>query len=875
MPVGGLQYHASRAPRIGSRLMATVVGVSFFFHDSAAALVRDGRVVAAAAEERFSREKHASGFPKYALQYCLDAADIASINDVDAVVFYEKPLTKFSRVAESLVRSWPRGLHTFATRLPAFLNHKVNIFREIERALPGYAGEILFSDHHLSHATAAFCGSPFSQAAIITVDGVGESETTTIGVGDADGIRLLYSVHFPHSIGLLYSAITAYLGFRVNDGEWKVMGLAPYGRPRYLDRFRTLVAQNADGSFALELRYFVHTYSSTSIAHIARWTQLFGLAPRHPDEPMTDDHRDFARSGQALVEELLMGIARAAQRVSGSDNLVIGGGVGLNSVANWKIEASGIFRQVWVHPAPGDDGGALGAALAVSRYMYADPPSPPMTDAHLGPAFPHQEVTAYLDSQGESYEVLDDAAMVEAVADMIADGKIVGWCRGRMEFGPRALGARSILGNAADPEMKTRINARVKFREYFRPFAPSVPLEHVHEYFDVAPGTELPFMVKVPLVREDKRAVIPAVTHADGSGRVQTVTRESNEIFHRLLLAVGRRTGVPVVVNTSFNVRGEPMVCSPADAYQCFRHADLDALVLEGTLIRRTAPSSIDADAGYAISDRLERQAADSTTPIPYSRIDHFRFANAIDSAAHIRKGHALKALKSVHERLSRIKDGRVLQVLGSGLFANQAACHYAVTVTGVINDDVVRRHAAAVARMIVGKGSVTFASVSAEQLDDRSFDMLAAEVDEPESADLATVLNHFAHKLRPGGLAHLAVPHGPSLRRLQRRIATLPEAFGPLAGLEREGVSADAARRCLEAAAWSGPSWSATAMATLVQSAGLQVQSFAVAGIGGTIAAQDALVLDSTEEPMPQRALRHTGYGLPGWLLITARGPA
>jgi carbamoyltransferase len=596
--------------------MATVLGLSFYFHDSAAALVVDGRIVAAAAEERFTRRKHTNEFPASAVAFCLKQGGLTSISSVDAIVFYEKPLRKMLRVIESMVVTWPRSLPAFVHQLPAYLKSKVNILSVIHGELPEYEGKVLFSEHHLSHAASAFYCSPFEEAAILTVDGVGESETTTIGVGKGREIRLEKSIHFPHSIGLLYSALTAYLGFRVNDAEWKVMGLAPYGAPAYLEQFRRLVATKPDGSFALNMRYFAHHYSTRHSANLGAWEHLFGFPMRQPEEELQQRHHDLARSGQALVEEMVVALAEEAKRLSGSDHLVIAGGVGLNSVANWRVEQRGLFKQVWIQPAAGDDGGALGAALAVSQSMCQDPATPELTDAYLGSDLPGNEIEAFLKDRRIASQRLSDDALVEEVARLIHEGKVVGWARGRMEFGPRALGARSILASPRSAEMKATVNSKVKYREFFRPFAPSVPIDQVHEYFDVAPGTSLPFMLKIPQVRAEVRDRIPAVTHQDGTGRVQTVEPHVNPVFYALLKKTGQLSGVPVLLNTSFNVRGEPVVCSPEDVYQCFLRTGIDAVVLGNHVLVDKPAASLTPEQGYAISNQLERgDHATAATP--------------------------------------------------------------------------------------------------------------------------------------------------------------------------------------------------------------------------------------------------------------------
>jgi len=407
-----------------------------------------------------------------AVEYCLEEAGLSSINQVDTVVFYEKPVTKFMRVVESLVQTWPLSLAVFTRRFPAYLTGKFNIYRTITRHLPGYEGPVLFTEHHMSHAASAFYCSPYDEAAILTIDDVGEWETTTIGVGRGREIRLDRAINFPHSIGLLYSALTSYLGFHVNDGEWKVMGLAPYGEPRFEDQFRQLVDLRDDGSYRLNLEYFVHHHSSRWSAHHKRWQEMFGIPRRDPGAEIEQKHEDLARAGQAVVEDMILNLAREARRVSGSENLVLAGGVGLNSVANWKVEKNGVFPNVWVQPAAGDDGGALGAALLVSQAISGDAASEEMKNAYLGPEFSDEETREFLGLRGVPYEQLNDDELVDRVGDLIADGKAIGWCRGHMEFGPRSLGARSILADPTNPDMKSIINRKIKYREYFRPFAP-------------------------------------------------------------------------------------------------------------------------------------------------------------------------------------------------------------------------------------------------------------------------------------------------------------------------------------------------------------------------------------------------------------------
>jgi carbamoyltransferase len=787
-----------------------VLGLSFYFHDSAAALVSDGRIVAAAAEERFCRRKHTNEFPKLAIEYCLQASGLQSINDVDAIVFYEKPIVKLDRLLETLVDVWPRGLRIFARGLPGFLTGKFNIYSIIQKSLPAYIGPILFSEHHLSHAASAFYCSPFEEAAILTVDGVGEWETTAIGVGRGNDIKLDRAIRFPHSVGLLYSALTSYLGFQVNDGEWKVMGLAPYGEPRYIDQFRKLVDIKPDGSFLLRMDYFVHHYSSEWTAHNARWEQLFGFPPRPPKAEIEQHHEDLARSGQAVVEDIILNLAREARRASGSENLVIAGGVGLNSVANWKIERDGIFKNVWIQPAAGDDGGAAGAALLASRVMFDTPRGPELTDACLGPEYSEQDVLDALHGASLPFTRLEDDALVEQVADLIASGRVVGWFRGRMEFGPRALGARSILADATNPEMKAIINKKIKYREYFRPFAPAVPLEDVHRYFEVLPGTSLPFMLKVPRVRPEAVARIPAVTHEDGTGRVQTVTRDGNPTYYAMLRAVERRTGVPIVVNTSFNVRGEPIVCGPGDAINCFLQTGIDALVLGNYLMTEKTRAELDVQVGYARSDALEatigggprgaavvvdtirtgaapRQGSDAggfpfraggdsggaripaTSPAlrivdPLEAAAVAAHATAVDLALYLRSAKRIKAYRPLHALLRRQQGVRVIDInCGRGWIAHACAFHYDARAIGLESDRVAAVQARSVARLaaIADRCEVVEADL---------FEFMPAHPVAVVSAtaglaatDTSAALARVVEWIEPGGYLQVALPHRPS----------------------------------------------------------------------------------------------------------------
>jgi len=583
-----------------------VLGISCYYHDSGAALVRDGALIAAAEEERFTRRKHDNGFPARAIEYCLGEAGIGAA-EVDYIGFYEKPLVKFNRLLESILACWPLSYRAWLKALPLWLTQRLHIGREIQERL-GVDQEIMYCQHHLAHAASAFLVSPFEEAAILTADGVGEWTTTSWGVGRGTAIELKKELRFPHSVGLLFSAITAYLGFRVNDAEWKVMGLAPYGKPTYLERFREIVDVKDDGSIRLNLRYFAHTHSTTRTIN-NRWTELFGQPQRHPEAELTEFYRDIAHSGQKIVEEIMVKMAGHVQRETGLKKLCIAGGVGLNCVANWRILREAGFEEIFIQPAAGDSGGALGTAFHIYHSVLGQPRTFRMEHACWGPAFDDKEIRAVLDDAGAAYEAVEDEGeLLRRTARLIADGKVVGWFQGRMEFGPRALGSRSLLADPRRLSMKDVINSKVKFREAFRPFAPAVLKERAPEYFEVPPGMDLPYMLLVPKVREDKRSVIPAVTHQDGTGRVQTVTELHNPRFYRLIREFGRLTGVPVVINTSFNVRGEPIVCTPRDAYNTFVNTGIDALVI-GNHVVTEKPEAVDFDAGMRRSVQLESHA--------------------------------------------------------------------------------------------------------------------------------------------------------------------------------------------------------------------------------------------------------------------------
>jgi carbamoyltransferase len=586
-----------------------ILGISAFYHDSAASLVQDGRIVAAAQEERFTRVKHDERFPEKAVGFCLEAAGIAA-RDLDAVVFYEKPMVKFERLLETYVAFAPRGLFSFFRSMPQWLQRKLHLPREIDKGLGGeYRGPIHFIPHHLSHAASAFYPSPFEEAAVVTLDGVGEWTTTSWGVGRGNKVRLEAGIRFPHSLGLLYSAFTYYTGFRVNSGEYKLMGLAPYGEPRFAGLIREhLIRIRDDGSFWLDQRYFNYCQGLTMTND--RFHRLFGGPPRRPDDPPTQRDMDLAASIQLVTEEVMLKIARHVHAQTGLPNLCLAGGVALNCVGNGRILREGPFERIWIQPAAGDAGGALGAALWYWHDHENRPRTPDPDDSQqgscLGPSFPQDRVRADLDRLGAVYdEFASEDALAGAVAEQLAMGRIVGHFAGRAEFGPRALGQRSLLGDPRDPRMQTRMNVAIKFRESFRPFAPAVIAGRQSDFFDLR--AESPYMLLVAPVRADRRRTLtaeeerlfgieklkvlrgdlPAITHVDYSARVQTVSPRRSPRFHAILKAFEQRTGCPVLVNTSFNIRGEPIVHEPGDAYRCFMFTDMDVLVVENCLLHK------------------------------------------------------------------------------------------------------------------------------------------------------------------------------------------------------------------------------------------------------------------------------------------------
>jgi carbamoyltransferase len=604
--------------------VTAILGISAFYHDSAAALVVDGEVVAAAQEERFSRKKHDERFPTAAVSYCLREAGLTP-DQLDYIAFYDKPLTKFERLLETYLAVAPAGLGSFLRAMPVWLKDKLFPRGRIRDGLPGPTrAPLVFLDHHESHAASAFFASPFERAAVMTLDGVGEWSTACLGTGEGNRLTLTDHLRFPHSLGLLYSAFTSYCGFKVNSGEYKLMGLAPYGRPVYADAIlKHLIDLRPDGSFRLDQRYFNYCQGLTMTGR--RFHALFGGPPRHPESRIEQRHMDLAASIQTVTEEIVLRMGRHLHARTGMKHLVLAGGVALNCVANGRLLHEGPFEDVWIQPAAGDAGGALGAALFVWHQLLGRPRDPHGRDAQkgslLGPSFTPEEIARFLNRvevPARRFRAEDE--LLSHVAELLADGKVVGWFSGRMEFGPRALGARSILGDARSPRMQATMNLKIKFRESFRPFAPAVLREHAHEWFGLDPRHESPYMLLVALVLDAHRtplspeqrrrmaddpdlcervnvprSTVPAVTHLDYSARVQTVDAERNRRFHRLLRAFHTRTGCPMLVNTSFNVRGEPIVCTPEEAFRCFRATQMDALVLEDHVIHRDDTSEATA----------------------------------------------------------------------------------------------------------------------------------------------------------------------------------------------------------------------------------------------------------------------------------------
>jgi carbamoyltransferase len=596
-----------------------ILGISAFYHDSAACLVKDGEIIAAAQEERFTRKKHDHNFPSKAIDYCLSTRKL-SANDLDLVAFYDKPLLKFERLLETYLAYVPLGFTSFIKSMPLWIKEKLWM-KELIKSNLNYKGKVIFPEHHESHAASAFFPSPFNEAAILTLDGVGEWTTSSCGFGSGNKIDLFSEIKFPHSLGLLYSAFTYYTGFKVNSGEYKVMGLAPYGEPKYVDIiFKELVDLKEDGSFRMNMDYF--NYCAGLTMTNSKFNNLFGGKPRVPESNLTQKEMDLARSIQDVTEEIVFRMGRHIHKETGSKNLCLAGGVALNCVANGKLLKEGPFERIWIQPAAGDAGGALGAAL-IGWYNYfgnqrtADNKNDSQKGSYLGPEFNDEEIESFLNIRKLPYTRMSEEEITNKVSDLIADEKVIGWFSGRMEFGPRALGSRSIIGDARSPKMQAQMNIKIKFREGFRPFAPSVLEEKVSDYFDLE--CESPYMLLVANVKKERqkkmksdddklfgiqklnilRSDIPAVTHIDYSARIQTVNRNTNPLYHKLISKFDDKFGYAVIINTSFNVRGEPIVCTPADAYLCFMRTNIDYLVLGNYLLSKDEQTPIKEDSDW------------------------------------------------------------------------------------------------------------------------------------------------------------------------------------------------------------------------------------------------------------------------------------
>jgi carbamoyltransferase len=608
--------------------MTDILGISAYYHDSAACLVRDGEIIAAAQEERFTRKKHDPGFPREAVAYCLRQSGVG-VKDLRYVAFYDKPLLKFERLLETYLAFSPRGIGSFLKAMPVWLNEKLFLKTVLQREFLALGDGLakrdlppfLFGEHHESHAASAFYPSPFDTAAVLCMDGVGEWATSSAWLGEGQELTPLWEIPFPHSLGLLYSAFTYYTGFKVNSGEYKVMGLAPYGRPKYVQAiYDQLLDLKPDGTFRMNMEYF--NYCTGLTMTNARFDALFDGPPRKPETKLTQRDMDLARSIQEVTEEVMLRLARTLHRETGSDNLCLAGGVALNCVGNGRILREGPFRGLWIQPAAGDAGGAVGAAMLAwhrveGRARKTNPSEDGMKGGYLGPSYSNEEIERFLQAQDAPYERLSDADLLDRLADELAAGKVIGWFQGRMEFGPRALGGRSIIGDARNTKMQSVMNLKIKYRESFRPFAPSVLRERVADYFDM--DTDSPYMLLVaPLLEKRRTAMtadqqalwgidllnvprsdIPAVTHIDYSARIQTVHETTNPRYHGLMKAFETKTGCGVLVNTSFNVRGEPIVGSPADAYRCFMRTEMDLLVLENCVLEKSRQKPLEHDSDW------------------------------------------------------------------------------------------------------------------------------------------------------------------------------------------------------------------------------------------------------------------------------------
>jgi len=603
-----------------------ILGISAYYHDSAACILKNGEIIAAAQEERFTRKKHDQNFPSNAIKYCLKESGI-SPNDLEAVAFYDKPFLKFERILETYLSFAPKGINSFLKAMPLWIKRKLWIKTLIQDEL-GYIGKILFPEHHASHAASAFYASPFKEAAFITMDGVGEWATTSYGLGKGNKMEVLADIRFPNSLGLLYSAFTYYTGFRVNSGEYKVMGLAPYGEPKYKDLiYDHLIDVKEDGSFKMNMDYFDYNVGLTMTNR--KFNNLFGGPPRKQESELTQKDMDLARSVQEVTEEIVLKIASHVRKVTGQKYLCLAGGVALNCVANGKLLRSGIFDDIFIQPAAGDAGGALGCAY-IAWYQYFNNKRVPdgkndfMKGAYLGPEFRNDDIKRYLDERSYNYEKLSDEILPEKIADLINEQNVIGWFQGRMEFGPRALGSRTIIGDSRSPETQRTINLKIKYRESFRPFAPSIREENISDYFDI--DRPSPYMLLVADLKKDKqipmtldqesyfglqklnipRSKVPAITHVDYSARIQSVNKHTNDRYHEMLTVFNNKYGCPVVVNTSFNVRGEPIVCTPKDAYLCFMRTEMDYLIMNNYLLSKKDQKPLDKDSDWMSEFELD-----------------------------------------------------------------------------------------------------------------------------------------------------------------------------------------------------------------------------------------------------------------------------
>tara|TARA_B100001750_G_C15516216_1_gene607422 strand:+ start:1350 stop:3167 length:1818 start_codon:yes stop_codon:yes gene_type:complete len=603
-----------------------VLGISAYYHDSAACILQDGEIIAAAQEERFTRKKHDQNFPLNAIKYCLSEADI-TISEVKIVAFYDKPFLKFERILETYLSYVPKGISSFLKAIPLWIKKKLWIKTLIQDEL-GFEGEILFPEHHASHAASAFYSSPFQEAAFLTMDGVGEWATASYGIGEGNRLEMLADIKFPHSLGLLYSAFTYYTGFRVNSGEYKVMGLAPYGEPKYKELiYEHLIDVKEDGSFMMDMSYFNYCVGLTMTNN--KFNNLFGGPPRVPESDLTQKEMDLARSVQEVTEEVVLKMAKHVRKVTGKKYLCLAGGVALNCVSNGKLLRSGTFDDIYIQPAAGDAGGALGCAQ-IAWYQYlgnkrnANGIVDYMKGAYLGPEYSNEEIKEYLDKKGYSYQILKDNEVSEKIADLVSKKKVIGWFQGRMEFGPRALGSRTIIGDARSSETQKTINLKIKYRESFRPFAPSVREENISEYFEI--DRPSPYMLLVADVKKDKqlpmtqeqesyfglkklniaRSEVPAITHVDYSARIQSVSKNTNPRYHDMLTIFNEKYNCAVIVNTSFNVRGEPIVCTPKDAYLCFMRTEMDYLILNNYLLRKIDQNPLDGDTDWMSEFELD-----------------------------------------------------------------------------------------------------------------------------------------------------------------------------------------------------------------------------------------------------------------------------